>query len=82
MSYSKEDLERLIKLSKLGSEQMNTEMKKFDLVFQGLLKNAPEEDIEIIEKINILSKKAISLAKQGKTEESNKVIQELKNLRK
>lgn len=81
-NYKDLDLDSLIKLSEAGANQIKMEMKKFDLVFDGVLKNAPAEDIDKLEKVRILSNKAIALAKDGKTEEANKVIEELKNIRK
>ncbi len=78
--YSEKELKNLIGLSKKGVEQLQIELKKYDMTMQGVIKNAPEKDIPVIEKLKVLTEKAIGLHKQGKTEEANKVTEEIKNL--
>jgi len=78
--YTDKRLNEIIELSRKGIAQIQTEMKKQDLVMELLLKNAPKEDISKIEKLNLLTKKAINLHKEGRTEEAKNVTDEIKNL--
>lgn len=78
--YSENELKKLIELSKKGTEQLEIELKKFDMTMAGVLKKAPEKDIPVVEKLQALTSKAIELHKQGKTQEANKITEEIKNL--
>ena len=57
------------------------ELAKQDLVMQGVIKNAPAKDVPTLEKLRILTNKCIQLHKDGNTEEANKVMEEIKNLK-
>lgn len=78
--YSEKELKNLIDLSKKGAEQIKIELDKFEITMKILLEKAPVKDIETIEKVKILTNKSIFLHKEGKVDEGNKVIEELKKL--
>lgn len=78
--YSEKELKNLVELSKKGTEQIRIELAKQDLVMQGVIKNAPTEQVPKLEKLRMLTNKVIQLHKDGKTEEANKVTEEIKNL--
>lgn len=75
------DIQSLIKLSESNANQMRIETAKVEKVFEAVIKNCPEGDISTIERLRILSNKAMNLAKEGKIQEANNVIEELKNIR-
>ena len=74
-----EYLQQLIELSKQNSKQIEIDLKIFESTFDGVLKNAPDKDRDVLEKMNALTKKAIILAKDGKTNEANEILNQIKN---
>ena len=56
-------------------------MSIMDKTMEGLVGNLPEAEAKKIEKVGILTRKAISLAQQGKSDEAKKVMDEIKNIK-
>ncbi|AHK11387.1 hypothetical protein F132_41 [Flavobacterium sp. phage 1/32] len=74
-------LDSLIKLSEQNRKQMELELAKFDKVFEEVIKGVPEDQKGQIEKVKIISNKAIQLAKEGRQEEANELIKTIQNER-
>lgn len=71
----KQQLENAKKLA----SQINVQNTIFEQTLQEAVKGAPEEDKRELEKVRVLSIKAISLAKKGKLEEAQDVIKQFQN---
>lgn len=72
-------LKDLLNLSEQNLKQMNLSVKIFERTFDTVLKNAPEQDKGVIEKMQILTKKALTLAKEGKQTEANEILNQIRN---
>lgn len=68
----KRQLESVQKLASSAKEQNAI----FETLLQEAVKGAPEEDKPIIEKVRIMSIKAVALAKEGKSEEAQNLIKQ------
>lgn len=75
------DFEGLNKLAEESKKLINAEMAKFETTFSEVRKNLPEDKLAEFDKNKALMNKAIALAKQGKQEEANQIINKLKNER-
>lgn len=74
-----EYLKSLLDLSEASSKQIDTQVKIFEETFKGVIKNAPENDRNALEKMQALTAKAISLAKQGRQTEAQDVLNQIQN---
>lgn len=72
-------LQELLKMSQQNQKQLDLNVKIFDQTFGEVLKNAPVEDVGVLEKMRILTTKAINLAKEGKQTEAQDVLNQIKN---
>jgi len=59
--------------------EMNNQNRIFENTIDSAMKGAPESDKKAINKIKLLSKKAINLAKQGKMDEAQTLIKSFKH---
>lgn len=73
------DLHNQMKLSKNAVVEINKQNRIFERTIQQAIKGAPEQDKKEIEKIRLLTIKALNLAKQGKIEESQQLIKDFQN---
>lgn len=74
-----ETLKQQLENAKKLASQINVQNTIFEQTLQEAVKGAPEEDKQKLEKVRVLSIKAISLAKKGKLEEAQDVIKQFQN---
>jgi len=80
--FKSNNLNQLLQLSQEMSKKLDVEMRIFDETFNETIRNAPDEDKAAVEELKGLSQKAIALAKEGKVNEANKIINDYQNGRK
>lgn len=73
------DINEQIKLANKAIEQLKNQNSIFEKIIQTALENAPQEDKEKIQKLQMTSMKAINLAKSGKITEAEEIIKEFSN---
>jgi hypothetical protein len=66
-------------LSQQASKQMKNQMNLMDANFKILMKELPADQSKEVSNLQVLSKKAFALAKEGKTEEAQELIKNYKN---
>ena len=71
-----ENVQQQQKMVQKMIEEINNQNRIFEQTIESAMKGAPESDKKEIEKIRILAKKAISLAKQGKSDEAQNLIKQ------
>ena len=71
-----ENVQQQQKMVQKMIEEINNQNRIFEQTIDSAMKGAPESDKKEIEKIRILAKKAISLAKQGKSDEAQNLIKQ------
>jgi len=76
---NRKDIEELMQLSQQASKQMKTQMNLMDANFKHLMKELPDDEAKEVSNLQVLSKKAFALAKEGKTEEAQELIKNYKN---
>lgn len=69
-------------LAEKSAREIKNQSRIFENTLQEAVKGAPIEAKSQIDQIRVLSAKAISLAKQGKMEESQQLIKDFQNGRK
>lgn len=57
-------------------EEINNQNRIFEQTIESAMKGAPEEDKPAINRLRMLAKKAIALAKEGKSEEAQQIIKD------
>lgn len=75
---NQDHLKEQMRLSKEALKQMKSTLSMFDVALQGALVVAPEDHKMKVEKVRASCNKIMNLAKQGRTEEVNNLINELK----
>jgi len=73
------NIEQLLQLSQQNSERIKSDMKMFDAVFDNVQNTVPDDQKGELQRVRAQMNKAINLAKEGKTNEANDVINNLKN---
>lgn len=63
-----------LELSKKAIQETKNQNRIFETILQEAIKGAPKEDKHKIQHLQNMSRKAISLAKQGKLEEAQNLI--------
>lgn len=76
---NKVDIEQLKKLSEKAGKQMQRQMRLLDSTFSEMMVNLPEDEAKKVEKLKVLTNKAIQLAKQGKADEAQNIIKEFQS---
>jgi hypothetical protein len=76
---NRKDIEELMQLSQQASKQMKNQMNLMDANFKILMKELPADQSKEVSNLQVLSKKAFALAKEGKTEEAQELIKNYKN---
>ena len=74
-----EKLKEQLKQVKALSETINKESIIFEKTIQEAIKGAQGSDKKKIEDVSLLCKRALSLAKQGKMQESQEMIKKFQN---
>lgn len=77
-----DNLKQLMKLAEKSMEQINKEIRIFELTLDESIKNVDDNDKGEIESLKALSTKAINLAKMGKAEKAQEIIRNFQNGRK
>jgi hypothetical protein len=80
-NFDNMDISSLIKMSEESKKLINIEMAKFDKIFEEVKKNVPAEQVGFLEKTKAQMNKAIILAKEGRQEEANEIVNNLKHER-
>lgn len=75
-------INELLSTSRKALEQIQNQTRIFEGVIDNVLENAPNGDKQEIQGVQILMKKALNLAKQGKGEEAQKIIKDFQDGRK
>ncbi|HET8839200.1 MAG TPA: hypothetical protein VFM82_09450 [Flavobacteriaceae bacterium] len=76
---NKADLDQLKRLSNEANEQMKRQMNLLDGTFNEMMVKLPNDEAKKVERLKVLTQKAILLAKQGKADEAQKIIKEFQN---
>lgn len=76
--WDNQHLKSLLEMSKQQSEKINLDVEVFNETFKGVIDGAPIEQKGALEKLQSTINKATTLAKEGKTTEAMKIINNLK----
>lgn len=72
-------LKEQMEASKKMFNEINNQNRIFGELIDNAMKGAPDQDKSEISKIKLMAKKAINLAKQGKSEEAQTLIKNFSN---
>lgn len=72
-------IKRQAELSKKLFAELNNQNRIFENIIESAMKGAPEKDKPEINRIRMLTKKAIALAKEGKSEEAQQIIKDFQH---
>lgn len=68
------NLKKQIELGNKAAKELQNQNAIFESLLNEALKNVPDEQKKEVQKIQLLCKKSISLAKSGKSEEAKNLI--------
>lgn len=72
-------IKRQAEMSKKLFAEINNQNRIFEQTIESAMKGAPESDKPELNRIRMLTKKAIALAKDGKSEEAQQLIKDFKH---